>query len=137
MISMLYTMHENVPNLLPQKPQFNTVAQAILEQLRLWGVERIYGVVGDTVFGLMDTIANQEAISFIAVKHESVAAMMASAEAKTTGRLGVCIAQMGPGLANLINGLGDAFMDKAPVLAITGQAPLHIPHPVHICILRK
>ncbi|MCY9664182.1 thiamine pyrophosphate-binding protein [Paenibacillus alginolyticus] len=125
MISMVYTMHENVPSLLPQKPQFNTVAQTILEQLRLWGVERIYGVVGDAVFGLMDAIANQEEISFIAVKHESVAAMMASAEAKITGRLGVCIAQMGPGLANLINGLGDAFMDKAPVLAITGQAPLN------------
>nr|WP_246132177.1 thiamine pyrophosphate-binding protein [Paenibacillus hemerocallicola] len=97
----------------------------ILEQLQLWGVQRIYGVVGDAVFGLMDALAKQNTISFIAVKHESVAAMMASAEAKLTGKLGVCIAQMGPGLANLINGLGDAFLDNAPVLAITGQAPLN------------
>lgn len=104
------------------KPQL--VAQVILEQLQLWGVRRIYGVAGDAVFGLLDALAKQNAISFIAVKHESVAAMMASAEAKLTGKLGVCIAQMGPGLANLINGLGDAFLDKAPVLAITGQAPL-------------
>ncbi|MFE5320823.1 thiamine pyrophosphate-binding protein [Paenibacillus sp. NPDC056579] len=105
--------------------RYITVADAILEQLRLWGVQRIYGVVGDAIFGLMDAIAKQEAISFIAVKHESVAALMASAEAKLTGRLGVCAAHMGPGLANLMNGLGDAFLDKAPVLAITGQAPLN------------
>lgn len=107
----------------PRVPQ--PVAQLIVEQLQLWGVQRIYGVVGDAVFGLIDALAKQEAISFIAVKHESVAAMMASAEAKLTGKLGVCIAQMGPGLANLINGLGDAYLDGAPVLAITGQAPLN------------
>lgn len=107
----------------PHVPQ--PVAQVILEQLGLWGVQRIYGVAGDAIFGLLDALAKQKAISFIAVKHESVAAMMASAEAKLTGRLGVCIAQMGPGLSNLMSGLGDAYMDKAPVLAITGQAPLH------------
>ncbi|MFC4768303.1 thiamine pyrophosphate-binding protein [Effusibacillus consociatus] len=100
-----------------------TVAETILEQLHLWGVERIYGVVGDAILGLMDAIAKQNRIRFIAVKHESVAAMMASAEAKLTGKLGVCVATMGPGLGNLLNGLGDAHMDKAPVLAITGQAP--------------
>lgn len=109
----------------PRLPTPHSVAQVILEQLQLWGVQRIYGVVGDSVFGLLDALAKQKAISFIAVKHESVAAMMASAEAKLTGRLGVCMAQMGPGLANLINGLGNAYLDKAPVLAITGQAPLN------------
>lgn len=103
----------------------HTVAEAILEQLQLWNVKRIYGVVGDAVFGLMNALAMQDTISFIAVKHESVAAMMAAAEAKLTGQLGVCIAQMGPGLANLINGMGDAFLDNAPLLAITGQAPLN------------
>ncbi|RKN85608.1 thiamine pyrophosphate-binding protein [Paenibacillus ginsengarvi] len=112
------------PKVNPRQRAPQPVAQLILEQLKLWGVQRIYGVVGDTIFGLMDALAKQNAISFIAVKHESVAAMMASAEAKLTGKLGVCIAHMGPGLANLINGLGDAFLDKAPVLAITGQAPL-------------
>ncbi|MBW5446434.1 thiamine pyrophosphate-binding protein [Cohnella sp. CFH 77786] len=101
-----------------------TVSEAILEQLRLWGVKRIYGVVGDAIFGWMDAIAKQNEIRFISVKHESVAAMMASAEAKCTGKLGVCAAQMGPGLANLLNGLGDAYLDGCPVLAITGQAPL-------------
>ncbi|MFS0863099.1 thiamine pyrophosphate-binding protein [Fredinandcohnia sp. 179-A 10B2 NHS] len=100
-----------------------TVASILLEQLNLWGVKRIYGVVGDAIIDLMDELAKQETIQFIAVKHESVAAMMASAEAKLTGRIGVCLATMGPGLGNLINGLGDAYMDKTPVLAITGQAP--------------
>jgi len=89
----------------------------------MWGVKRIYGVVGDAIIGFMDELAKQNSIQFIAVKHESVAAMMASAEAKLTGKLGVCLATMGPGLGNLLNGLGDAFLDKAPVLAITGQAP--------------
>ncbi|MFT9846564.1 thiamine pyrophosphate-binding protein [Aneurinibacillus sp. REN35] len=99
-----------------------TVAHRILEQLQLWGVKRIYGVVGDAIFGLMDAIAKQNQIQFIAVKHEATAAMMASAEAKLTGGLGVCTATMGPGLANLLNGLADACKDKASVLAITGQA---------------
>lgn len=108
----------------PSAPASLTVAEAILEQLRLWGVKRIYGVVGDTIFVLVDALAKQQEIAFITVKHESVAALMASAEAKLTGKPGVCIAHMGPGLANLLNGLGDAYLDNAPVLAITGQAPL-------------
>jgi pyruvate dehydrogenase (quinone)/pyruvate oxidase len=102
----------------------HTVAEVILEQLRLWGVKRIYGVVGDSIFGLLDAIARQHAIQFIAVRHEQVAAMMASAEAKLTGGLGVCAAQTGPGLCNLLSGLGDAGGDRVPVLAITGQVPL-------------
>lgn len=100
-----------------------TVAETMLEQLHAWGVKRIYGVVGDAIIGLIDVIAKQDRIRFIAVKHESVAAMMASAEAKLTGGLGVCTATMGPGIANLLNGLGDACLDNASVLAITGQAP--------------
>jgi pyruvate dehydrogenase (quinone)/pyruvate oxidase len=104
-------------------PSPRRVADVIVEQLRLWGVKRIYGVVGDAIFGLLDAVARQDDIRFISVKHESVAALMASAEAKLTGGLGVCAAQMGPGLANLTVGLGDAFLDSAPVLVITGQAP--------------
>ncbi len=98
------------------------VAEVILDQLSLLGVKRIYGVTGDTIIGLLDAMAKQDKIEFIAVKHESVAAFMASAEAKLTGRLAVCTSTMGPGAANLLNGLGDAYSDKAPVLALTGQA---------------
>lgn len=100
-----------------------TVAETILDQLSLLGVKRIYGVVGDAIIGLIDALAKQDRIQFIAVKHESVAAFMASAEAKLTGKLAVCTATMGPGATNLLNGLGDAYSDKAPVLVITGQAP--------------
>ncbi|WP_144510829.1 thiamine pyrophosphate-binding protein [Bacillus sp. FJAT-22090] len=100
-----------------------TVAETILDQLSLLGVKRIYGVVGDAIIGLIDALAKQEKIQFVPVKHESVAAFMASAEAKLTGKLAVCTATMGPGATNLLNGLGDAYSDKAPVLVITGQAP--------------
>ncbi|RHW34101.1 thiamine pyrophosphate-binding protein [Lysinibacillus yapensis] len=100
-----------------------TVGELMLDQLSLFGVKRIYGVVGDATFGLIDALAKQDKIKYIAVKHESTAAFMASAEAKLTGGLGVCTATMGPGATNLLNGLGDAYSDKAPVLAITGQAP--------------
>lgn len=105
------------------KQEKRQVAELILDQLKLFGVKRIYGVVGDTIIGLIDAIAEQNDIQFIAVKHESAAAFMASAEAKLTGRLAVCTATMGPGATNLLNGLGDAYADRAPVLAITGQAP--------------
>lgn len=100
------------------------VADVIIEQLQLWGVKRIYGVIGDAIFGLMEGLLRQNDLEWIGVKHESVAAMMASAEAKLTGRIAVCAVQMGPGLTNLMTGLGDAYLDGAPVLAISGQAPL-------------
>lgn len=103
---------------LPQK-----VADVIIELLKLWGVKRIYGVIGDAIFGLMEGLSRQNDLEWVGVKHESVAAMMASAEAKLTGRIGVCAAQMGPGLTNLMTGLGDAYLDRVPVLAISGQAP--------------
>lgn len=107
----------------PQPVPSKTVATVILQQLSLFGVKRIYGVVGDAIFGLIDALEEQESITFISVKHESVAAMMAAAEAKITGEIAVCIGQMGPGLGNLMNGIGDAYLDGSPVLVITGQAP--------------
>lgn len=100
-----------------------TVAELMLEQLSMYGVKRIYGVVGDATIGFIDALAKQDKIQFITCKHESTAAFMASAEAKLTGGLGVCTATMGPGATNLLNGLGDAHADRAPVLALTGQAP--------------
>lgn len=100
------------------------VADVVIKQLQLWGVKRIYGVIGDAIFGLMEGLQRQNDLEWIGVKHESVAAMMASAEAKLTGRIAVCAAQMGPGLTNLMTGLGDAYLDGAPVLAISGQAPV-------------
>ena len=69
-----------------------TVAQYILEQLSVWGVKRIFGVIGDANLYLLDALAKQKKIQYIACKHEGSAALMASAEAKLTGRVAVCLA---------------------------------------------
>ncbi|MEG3069984.1 MAG: thiamine pyrophosphate-binding protein [Candidatus Syntrophopropionicum ammoniitolerans] len=97
------------------------VADFILAQLGEWGVERIYGVLGDAIFPLMDAFTRQSKIEFISATNETAAAFMASYEARLTGRLTVCTATSGPGTVNLLNGLADAYLDGSPVLAITGQ----------------
>ncbi|OPX85480.1 MAG: putative thiamine pyrophosphate-containing protein YdaP [Pelotomaculum sp. PtaB.Bin104] len=101
--------------------QNKNVATAILEQLSVWGVKNIYGLLGDDIFHLMDAAARQNSITFYHVKHEETAALMASAQARLTGGIAVCFADGGPGTVHLMNGLADAFMDNVPVLAITGQ----------------
>jgi pyruvate oxidase len=98
-----------------------TVAKHLLDQLKEWGCERIYGVIGDANLVLLDELAKQDQIRYIACRHETAAALMASAEAKLTGKLAVCMATSGPGIALLLNGLADAYFDRAPVLAVTGQ----------------
>ena len=98
-------------------------AQFVVAQLQAWGVERVYGLPGDTILELVDALARAGRPRLVTVRHEASAALMASAEAKLTGRPGCCIATSGPGTVNLLNGLGDAALDGAPVLAITGQVP--------------
>lgn len=100
------------------------VANVILDQLIEYGVKRIYGFIGDANLSFVDAINKHPEIDYVATRHEAAAAFMASAEAKLTGRVGVCTATCGPGTANLLNGLADAYSDKAPVLAITGQVPV-------------
>ncbi|WP_227874286.1 thiamine pyrophosphate-binding protein [Tumebacillus algifaecis] len=102
--------------------QIMTVAETFVKQLEAWGVRQVYGVAGDTFLDFLDAL-KRSSLQFVAVKHESTAAFMASAEAKLTGQLGVCVATSGPGMANLLNGLGDAYQDGVAVLAITGQVP--------------
>jgi len=97
------------------------VATAIVDQLAVWGVRTVYGVAGDTILELMHALGTHQQVEFITTRHEEAAALMASAQAKITGKLGVCIATSGPGVAHLINGLADAFRDRVPVLALTGQ----------------
>ncbi|TYO96184.1 thiamine pyrophosphate-binding protein [Desulfallas thermosapovorans] len=97
------------------------VAATILEQLAAWGVKKIYGFIGDSIFYLFNALASRSDIDFYQVRHEETAAFMASAHAKLTGELGVCIADGGPGTLHLLNGLADAYSDRVPVLAITGQ----------------
>ena len=100
-----------------------TVSDFLLKRLSAWGIKRIFGYPGDGILGIMEALErNKEAFEFVQVRHEEMAAMMASAHAKYTGELGVCLATSGPGAIHLLNGLYDAKMDHQPVLAIVGQA---------------
>ncbi|RZN40515.1 MAG: thiamine pyrophosphate-binding protein [Methanosarcinales archaeon] len=101
-----------------------TVSDVIVAGLASWGVEYVFGLPGTSCLGLVDAIRRQEGMTFVKVRHEEAAALMASAYAKLTGKVGVCLTIAGPGATNLITGLYDAKMDHAPVLAITGQVKL-------------
>ncbi|MGU7839851.1 thiamine pyrophosphate-requiring protein [Burkholderia sp. AW33-5] len=99
-----------------------TVADFIVERLYDWGVRRVYGYPGDGINGFFGALGRaQGKIEFIQARHEEMAAFMASAHAKFTGELGVCVATSGPGASHLVTGLYDARLDHMPVLAIVGQ----------------
>src|ERR1700751_3056931 len=99
-----------------------TAADVLVEVLIDWGVDAIFGLPGDGINGIMEALRTRaDRIRFVQVRHEEAAAFMACAYAKYTGRLGVRLATSGPGAIHLLNGLYDAKMDGAPVLAITGQ----------------
>ena len=87
-----------------------------------WGVDTIFGLPGDGINGITEALRrHQDRVRFVLVHHEEAAAFMATGYAKSTGRLGVCLATSGPGGIHLLNGLYDAKLDHAPVLAITGM----------------
>src|SRR5580658_3782945 len=93
----------------------------IVETLINWGVTHAFGVVGDGINSIIEALRKrQEEIRYIPVRHEEAAAFMAAGFAKHTGRLGVCVGTTGPGAVHLVNGLYDAALDGAPVLALTG-----------------
>ncbi len=96
-------------------------SDVLVESLIDWGVEMVFGLPGDGINGIMEALrTRQDKIRFIHVRHEETAAFMACGYAKYTGKLGVCLATSGPGGIHLLNGLYDAKLDGAPVLAITG-----------------
>lgn len=99
-----------------------TAADILIDTVYDWGVDVIFGLPGDGINGIMEALRRrQEKIRFVQVRHEEAAAFMACAYAKWTGKLGCCLATSGPGGIHLLNGLYDAKMDGAPVLAITGM----------------
>ncbi|MFD3502558.1 pyruvate dehydrogenase [Streptomyces sp. NPDC058676] len=100
-----------------------TVAQQLIDVLRQAGVERIYGVVGDSLNPVVDAIRRTDGIEWIHVRNEEAAALAAAAEAQLTGRLAVCAGSCGPGNTHLIQGLYDANRSGAPVLAIASHIP--------------
>ncbi len=98
------------------------VSDFLVRRLQEWSVRRIYGFPGDGINGIMGALNRaDDAIDFVQVRHEEMAAFMACAHAKFTGEIGVCVATSGPGAIHLLNGLYDAKMDHQPVLAIVGQ----------------
>src|SRR5271169_470114 len=103
----------------------NTVADQIAETLAVAGVQRIYGVVGDSLNGITDSLRRQERIRWMHMRNEEAAAFAAGAEAHLTGTLAACAGSCGPGNVHLINGLFDCHRSRVPVLAIAA----HIPSP--------
>jgi pyruvate dehydrogenase (quinone) len=98
-----------------------TAADVMVDTLIDWGVDVVFGMPGDGINGIIESLRQQQdKIRFVQVRHEEAAAFMACGYAKWTGRLGVCIATSGPGGIHLLNGLYDAKLDGQPVLAITG-----------------
>ncbi|MGY4344539.1 pyruvate dehydrogenase (quinone) [Bradyrhizobium sp. GM7.3] len=99
-----------------------TVSDFIVQRLHQWGVRHLFGYPGDGINGVFGALQRAEGkIGFVQTRHEEMAAFMASAYAKFSGQLGVCIATSGPGASHLITGLYDALLDHQPVLAIVGQ----------------
>jgi pyruvate dehydrogenase (quinone) len=97
-------------------------SEALVERLADWGVDTVFGLPGDGINGLMEGLRrHRDRVKFVLVHHEEAAAFMATAHAKATGQLGVCLATSGPGGIHLLNGLYDAKLDHMPVLAITGM----------------
>src|SRR4051794_5629730 len=97
-------------------------SELLVERLIDWGVDTVFGLPGDGINGIMEGLRrHQDRVRFVLVHHEEAAAFMATGYAKSTGRLGVCLATSGPGAIHLLNGLYDAKLDHVPVLAITGM----------------
>ena len=100
-----------------------TVAQLLIETLVAAGVKRVFGVAGDSLSSIIDTIRTRKDIVWIPVGHEEVGAFAAGAEAHLTGSLAVCAGSCGPGNLHLINGLYDCHRSRVPVLAIAAHIP--------------
>jgi pyruvate dehydrogenase (quinone) len=100
-----------------------TIADLMAETLRAAGVQRIYGVAGDSLNGFTDSLRRMKEIEWVHVRHEEAGAFAAGAEAHLTGKLAVCAGSCGPGNMHLINGLFDCYRSRVPVLAIAAHIP--------------
>ncbi len=112
-----------------EAPHERTVTDVMAETMVNWGVKRVFGMVGHSNLGLADALRLQtEAgnIGYIGIRHEGVAAFAASAYGKLTGRPAACLTIAGPGATNLLTGLWDAKVDRAPILALTGQVQTQV-----------
>ena len=109
-----------------ERPRDRTVSDVLVETMVAWGVTHVFGMVGHSNLGFADAVRAAEArgdLSFVGIRHEGAASFAACAYGKLTGGLAACFAIAGPGSTNLLTGLYDAKMDRAPVLALSGQVP--------------
>jgi pyruvate oxidase len=110
----------------PPPPHVRTVSDVMVETMVAWGITHVFGMVGHSNLGFADAMRRQEEagnLTFVGIRHEGAAAFACSAYAKLTGRPAACFGIAGPGSTNLLTGLYDAKVDRAPVLAISGQVP--------------
>jgi acetolactate synthase I/II/III large subunit len=106
-----------------------TAAQLLVECLEAEGVERVFGIPGEETLDLNAALA-ESSIEFVPVRHEQGAAYIADVYGRLTGRAGVCLGTLGPGATNLVTAVADAYLDRAPLVALTGQAGLERQHKV-------
>ncbi len=112
-----------------EEPHVRTVTDVMAETMVAWGIRHVWGMVGHSNLGLADALrrrAEAGELSFYGIRHEGAAAFAASAYGKLTGRPAACLAIAGPGATNLLTGLWDANVDRAPVLALTGQVDTQV-----------
>lgn len=112
-----------------QSPAPRTISDVMVETMINWGVDRVFGMVGHSNLGIAEAVRKQCALGkarFIGIRHEGAAAFAASAYGKLTGRPAACLAIAGPGATNLLTGLWDAHLDRAPLLALTGQVDIQV-----------
>ena len=115
--------------LAPEQPRIRTVSDVIVETMVNWGVRHVFGMVGHSNLGLADALREQEEagkLTYIGIRHEGAASFAASAYGKLTGRPAACLGIAGPGATNLLTGLWDANVDRAPILALTGQVDTQV-----------
>jgi thiamine pyrophosphate-dependent acetolactate synthase large subunit-like protein/nitrite reductase/ring-hydroxylating ferredoxin subunit len=110
-------------------PHETTVTDVMAETLTNWGVRNVFGMVGHSNLGLADALRRQSAagrLRYVGIRHEGAAAFACSAYGKLTGRPAACLSIAGPGATNLLTGLWDANVDRAPVIALTGQVDTQV-----------
>ena len=104
-----------------------TAAELLVECLEAEGVEHVFGIPGEETLDLNQALADSS-IEFVPVRHEQGGAYIADVYGRLTGRAGVCLGTLGPGATNLVTAVADAFLDRAPLVALTGQADLERQH---------